>query len=265
MSFLDDFFIRAVLAGIGVGLAAAPLGCFVVWRKMAYFGDATAHAAILGVAFSLAFEFHIFGGALVISLIMALLVSSLSEKGYSSDTLLGVMAHSTLAFGLVWVSLLSHVRVDLMSYLFGDILAVTRFDLMVVWLCAASCLSLLWWRWSSLLTVTVNSDLAYASGISPKREQLILSLALALVVAMAIKVVGVLLITSMLIIPASAARPLSNTPEKMAILAIVISALSVVLGLHFSYLFDTPSGPTIVCVATMFFLASAMYGALRRL
>ncbi|MFT5796467.1 MAG: zinc transport system permease protein [Candidatus Azotimanducaceae bacterium] len=130
---LDDFMMRATLAGIGVALAAAPLGCFVVWRRMGYFGDATAHAAILGVALSLALSISVFAGAMVIALLMALTVNLLTGRGYAMDTLLGVLAHSALAFGLVAVSFISGIRIDLMAYLFGDILAVSRLDLTVIW------------------------------------------------------------------------------------------------------------------------------------
>ena len=207
MTLLDDFLVRAALAGVGVALAAAPLGAFVVWRRMAYFGDATAHAAILGVALALAFELPVFIAVLAVALIMALTVSTLSDRGHTMDTLLGVIAHSALAFGLVAVAFLQGVQIDLMAYLFGDILAVTRTDLAVIWGGALMVIGLLFWRWSAMLTATLNADLAYASGINPKREELILTLALALVVAVAIKVVGVLLIGAMLIIPAAAARP----------------------------------------------------------
>jgi zinc transport system permease protein len=255
---LDDFMVRAALAGVGVALAAAPLGCFVVWRRMAYFGDATAHAAILGVALSLAFSLSIFVGAMTIALVMALTVSFLSGRGYAMDTLLGVMAHSALAFGLVAVSFLSGVRIDLMAYLFGDILSVSRGDLMVIWGGAALVVLLIGWRWSTLLTSTLNEDLAHASGINPKREQLILTLALAITVAVAIKVVGVLLIAAMLIIPAAAARPLSRSPEGMVVMAGTIGTLSTVIGLRGAYVLDTPAGPTIVCVAALAFLLASV-------
>ncbi|MDJ0639556.1 MAG: metal ABC transporter permease, partial [Paracoccaceae bacterium] len=198
---LDDFMTRATLAGIGVGIAAAPLGCFVVWRRMAYFGDATAHAAILGVALSLAFQTSIFFGAMALALAMAVTVTLLSGRGYAMDTLLGVLAHSSLAFGLVAVSFLSGVRIDLMAYLFGDILAVSRMDLAVIWGGAVAVVGLIAWRWSALLTSTLSEELAFAAGLNPRREQLILTLALAVTVAVAIKVVGVLLIAAMLVIP----------------------------------------------------------------
>lgn len=260
---LDDFMTRATLAGIGVALAAAPLGSFVVWRRMAYFGDATAHAAILGVALSLALEISIFPGAVAIALLMALTVSTLSGRGYAMDTLLGVLAHSALAFGLVAVSFLQGIRIDLMAYLFGDILAVSRTDLAVIWGGAMLVAGLIAWRWSALLTATLNAELAYASGIDPKREQLVLTLALAITVAVAIKVVGVLLIAALLIIPAAAARPLARTPEAMALIAACIGAGSAVIGLRAAFLLDTPAGPSIVCVAALAFAATSLLRLLR--
>ena len=253
----DDFMMRAALAGIGLAFASAPLGCFVVWRRMAYFGDATAHAAILGVALSLAFSMSIFVGTVVIALLMALVVSALSEKGYAMDTLLGVLAHSALAFGLVAVSFLSGIRIDLMASLFGDILAVSRGDLSVIWGGAVLVVTMIGWRWSGLLTSTLNADLAYANGINPKREQLVLTIALAITVAVAIKVVGVLLIAAMLIIPAAAARPLSRTPEGMAVVAGLIGILSTIIGLRTAYVLDTPAGPSIVCVTAITFIVTS--------
>ena len=250
---LDDFMVRATLAGLGVMLAAAPLGCFVVWRRMAFFGAATAHAAVLGVALSLALSMSVFAGVLSVSLLMAVTVSLLSDRGYAMDTLLGVMAHSSLAFGLVAVSFLSDVQIDLMAYLFGDILAVGRTDLAIIWGGSLLVLGLTLWRWQSLLLATVSTEMAYAEGIDPSRERLVLTVALAIVVAVAIKVVGVLLIAALLIIPAASARPFSRTPERMALIAAVIGALSVLGGMGGSWHFDTPTGPTIVCVAAGLF------------
>ena len=144
---LDDFMVRAALAGIGVAIAAAPLGCFVVWRRMAYFGDATSHAAILGVALALATDLPVFAGVLAVALAMALIISALSHRQVSSDALLGVPAHAALALGLVAVSLIDGVRVDLESYLFGEILAVSLRDLIVIWSGAGLVMALLVWRW----------------------------------------------------------------------------------------------------------------------
>ena len=255
---LDDFMLRATLAGLAVAIATGPLGCFVVWRRMAYFGDATAHAAILGVALALGFQISIFIGTMVVALMMAMIVATLAGRGWAMDTTLGVLAHSALAFGLVAVSFLPAVRVDLSAYLFGDILAVSRFDLAVITAGSGLVLGLILWRWSALLTATLNEDLAHAAGLNPARERMVLTLALAVVVAVALKIVGALLIAALLIIPAAAARNLARSPEVMALGAVVIGCVSVWGGLQLSLAQDTPSGPSIVVVAAMIFLCATL-------
>ena len=257
---IDDFLIRAALAGLGLALATGPLGSFVVWRRMAYFGDATSHAAILGVALALALHLPIAAGTLFVALAMALTVSVLSARGWAVDTTLGVLAHSALAFGLVAISYVPAVRTDLSSYLFGDILAVSTNDLIFIWAASALTLGLLIWRWQALLTATVSEDLAHASGLNPHREKLVLTLALALTVAFSLKIVGALLIAALLIIPAAAARGVARTPETMALLASLIGAVSAIAGLGLSLWQDTPAGPSIIVVAAVVFAASAVLG-----
>lgn len=257
-SMFDDFLVRAGLAAVGLSLATGPLGAFVVWRRMAYFGDATSHAAILGVALALATDLPIGLGTLTIALAMAVTVASLAARGWAMDTTLGVLAHSALAFGLVAISFFPGVRTDLSAYLFGDILAVNRIELLTVWLGALAVLALLAWRWQALLTATLSEDLAHAAGIRPDRERLVLVLALAVVVAVALKVVGALLIAAMLIIPAATARGFSRTPEAMALSAMGIGAVSGLGGLGLSLWQDTPAGPSIIVVAALLFAASSV-------
>lgn len=257
-TMLDDFLVRAGLAAVGLSLATGPLGSFVVWRRMAYFGDATAHAAVLGVALALATDLPIGLGTLTVALAMAVTVAGLSARGWAMDTTLGVLAHSALAFGLVAVSFFPAVRTDLSSYLFGDILAVSRTELALVWGGALAVLALLVWRWQRLLTATLSEDLAHAAGIDPDRERLVLVIALALVVAVALKIVGALLIAAMLIIPAAAARSLSRTPETMAALAVLVGGLSGLGGLGLSLWQDTPAGPSIIVVAAGLFALSSL-------
>ena len=263
-TMLDDFLVRAGLAGVGLSVATGPLGAFVVWRRMAYFGDATAHAAILGVALALATDLPIGLGTLVVALAMAVTVAGLAARGWAMDTTLGVLAHSALAFGLVAISFFPAVRTDLSAYLFGDILAVSRLDLGVVWGGALVVAGLLAWRWQGLLTATLSEDLAHAAGIRPDRERLVLVIALAVVVAVALKVVGALLIAAMLIIPAAAARGLARNPEAMALMAGVIGAVSALGGLMLSLWQDTPAGPSIIVVAAVLFALSAMLGKMQR-
>ncbi len=257
MNLLDDFVARAVLAGLGVVVAAAPLGCFVVWRRMAYFGDATAHAALLGVTIALATEMPVVVGVMLTSLAMAIAVSAAAGRSHAIDTLLGVAAHGALAAGIVALSFLPGVRVDLIGYLFGDILAVSRADLAVIWAGAGLVAAVLAWRWRPLLLATLSEDLAVADGVDPRRERLVLTLALALLVAVALKVVGALLVTAMLIIPPAAARSLARTPEAMLAGALAVGALAVAAGLAGSWHFDTPAGPSIVLAAVLALAVSA--------
>jgi zinc transport system permease protein len=261
---LDDFLTRAALAGVGLALATGPLGSFVVWRRMAYFGDATSHAAILGVALALALNLPVAAGTLMVALAMAVTVSTLAARGWAMDTTLGVLAHSALAFGLVAVSFLPGVRTDLTALLFGDILAVSRADVGMVWGGAAIVLGLLIWRWQALLTTTLSEDLAHAAGLNPDRERLVLTVALAIVVAVAIKIVGALLIAAMLIIPAATARGLTRSPETMAALAAVIGAGSTLGGLGMSLQLDTPAGPSIITIAALAFTASVILSQVSR-
>lgn len=252
---LDDFLTRAVIAGAGVALAAGPLGCFVVWRRMAYFGDATAHAAIMGVALALAFSLPIGLGTLIVALVMAVLVARLTGRGFATDTALGVISHAALAVGLVAASLIPGQRLDLQAFLFGDILAVSAPEVLWIWAGALGVVGLLVWRWQRLVTATVNEELAMSAGIDPERERLILAIALAVVVAVAIRIVGALLISALLIIPAAAARSISPTPERMAAVATGLALISVAGGLWGSFVVDTPTGPSIVVAATVIFAA----------
>lgn len=260
---LDDFMMRAALAGVGLAIASAPLGCFVVWRRMAYYGDATAHAALLGVALSLAFSLPMTPMVIVVALLMASALSILMGR-QAVDTLLGVLSHAALALGLVAVSLMQGVRSDLSAWLFGDLLAVTRGDLAIIWLGAAAGVMLIAWRWSRLLLSTLSPEMAVADGISPKVEQWVLNIALALVVAIGIRIVGALLISAMLIIPAAAARPLARSPEFMAFATALTGITAVLGGLALAWHLDSPAGPTIICVAAGLFVLATLVGASQR-
>ena len=265
-AMIEDFFLRAMIAGVGVAVVAGPLGCFVVWRRMAYFGATLAHSALLGVALGLLLGVNLTLGIAASSVAIALIVVGLQrQRMIGSDTLLGILAHSGLAIGLVALSFLAGVRVDLMAYLFGDVLAVTWADIAWIYAGGAAVLGTLVAIWRPLLLVTIDEPLARAEGTPVVALQLAFMLILAVVIAIAMKVVGVLLIVSLLIIPAASARPFARTPEAMALMAAGIGALSVVGGLYGSLAWDTPSGPSIVVAATVLFaLALLIGGGLRR-
>lgn len=254
---LDDFFTRALIAGAGVALVAGPLGCFIVWRRLAYFGDTLSHAALLGVALAFLFEVNItiavFGVSICVSLALLLLQK---RATLSSDAILGLLSHSALAIGLVALAFMTWVRVDLMGFLFGDILAVTRADLAVIWAGGALVLLVLVLVWRSLFAATVNFELAQAEGMQPERANVIFMLLMAAVIAISMKIVGVLLITALLIIPTAAARRFSSGPEQMAVLAALIGVVGVFAGLFGSLEWDTPAGPSIVVAALGLFIIS---------
>lgn len=254
---LDDFFSRAIIAGVGIALAAGPLGCFVVWRRMAYFGDTMAHSALLGVAFAFLFQINLVAGVFVVAGLASLVLILLQrQEALSTDALLGILSHSTLAIGLVMVAFMTNVRFDLMGFLFGDILAVSATDIALIWGGGAVVLGVLAYLWRPLLAATVNPDIAEAEGLRPERARILFMLLMAAVIAIAMKIVGIMLITSLLIIPAATARRLSATPEMMAAVASVAGAVAVVGGLTASLRFDTPSGPSIVVAALALFLLS---------
>ena len=254
---LDDFFTRALVAGIGLALVAGPLGCFIVWRRMAYFGDTMAHSALLGVALSLLLDINLTLGVFAVAALVSLALVLLQRRNaLSTDALLGILSHSTLAIGLVLVAFMTWVRVDLMGFLFGDILAVTVTDIAVIYAGGAAILLLLALVWRPLLAGTVNAEVAEAEGLRPELTRVVFMLLLASVIAIAMKLVGVLLITSLLIIPAATARRLSGSPEQMAVVAALLDAGAVSGGLFGSLAYDTPSGPSIVVAALGIFLVS---------
>ncbi len=254
---LDDFFVRAIIAGVGVALVAGPLGCFIVWRRLAYFGDTLSHAALLGVALAFLFQLNITVAVFAVSAAVSMLLLVLQRRGtLSSDALLGLLAHSALALGLVCLAFMSWVRIDLMGFLFGDILAVSRMDIALIYGGGALVIGVLCWIWRPMFASTVNREIAEAEGMPADVSNVIFMLLMALVVAISMKIVGVLLITALLIIPAATARRFSRGPEQMAVLAGIIGAAAAVLGLFGSLEWDTPSGPSIVVAALVLFVIS---------
>jgi len=256
---MDDFLLRALLGGLGVALVAGPFGSFVVWRRLAYFGDTLAHSALLGVA--LGFLLHInltLGIFLICQMLAILLFVSQFQRQLASDTLLGIFSHGALSLGLVALAFMDNVRIDLVSYLFGDILAIGYSDLFWIYGAGGVALLGLIWIWKPLLSITIHEDLARVEGIPVDRINWLFLGLIALIVAIMMKVVGMLLVTALLIIPAATARRFANTPESMALIAMVIGGISVGLGLLGSFQYDTPSGPTIVVAGCILFIGSIL-------
>ena len=251
----DDFFIRALVAGLGIAFVTGPLGCFVIWRRLSYFGDTLAHSALLGVTLAYTLEFNIALSVFIISSLIALILIQLQKRtNLPGDALLGLLAHSSLAVGLVVIGFLTFIRFDIMGLLFGDILAVTADDLLIIWIGGPLILLILKLIWKPLFASTVNYELA--EGLNPDRAKAIFTILMAGIIAISIKMVGLLLITGMLIIPAAMARNISSSPQSMVIYSVLGGLLSVILGLFTSLQFNTSSGPSIIAASLFLFILS---------
>lgn len=254
---INDFIIYALAAGIGVSLITGPLGAFIVWRRMAFFGETLSHSALTGVALGLMLDHHLLIGILGIPILISLLLAALStRKSLTTDTWLAVISHGTLAVGLVALAFVDSKPLELNSYLFGDILAVNETDLMIIVAGSVISLSVLFYIWRPLLAMTINEELAAVEGISLMKTRMIFMLLIAVTVGVALKILGALLLTAMLIIPAATARQLSKTPEQMALFAVGISIVSVIIGVYGSLAFDTPTSASIVLASLLAFTAS---------
>jgi zinc transport system permease protein len=262
---LEPFLMRALLAGFGLAIVAAPLGCFVVWRRMAYYGEAVAQAALIGVALALAFALDVTAGVLIVTLAMSGLLLLLGrQQVVPFDSLLGLLAHAALAIGVIAAALIRGPQVDLMAFLFGDIFAIAPSDLYWIYGGGALALTVLAYIWRPLISLSVHEDLAAAEGAPTERAKVLFILVLALVVAIAIKIVGALLTIAFLIMPAAAARPLARTPEQMVLFAALFGLVAVAAGLYMSLSLDTPGGPSIVLVLAALFAASIVPSVARR-
>jgi zinc transport system permease protein len=256
---MDDFIVRAFAGGLGLAVIAGPLGSLVVWRRMAFFGDALAHSALLGVTLGFALGINVSLGIALLCVLLALLLVVLQGRvRVAADTLLGIFAHSTLSLGLVAIAFMERLRVDLIAYLFGDILAVTVADIAWIYGGGVVVLGALVLMWRQFLSMTVHEELARVEGVPVERLRFAFVLLIAITVAAAMKIVGVLLITALLIIPAATARRFARTPEQMAVLAAVIGVIAVGAGIYASLTFDTPAGPSIVVAAAAMFALSAI-------
>ncbi len=259
---MDDFVLYALAAGIALALVVGPLGSVVVWRRMAYFGDTLAHAALLGVALAIAAEQLPMAGVGLIGILIAVLLFWLEkQRDLSTDILLGILSHSSLALGLIVLSIIQAqgYNIDLMSYLFGDLLAVNQTDVLLMFVSAFVILLVFSQILSPLISMSVNEDLARIDGVAVEKVRFVFMILLALVIAVALKVVGILLITALLIIPAANARLFSKSPRQMVFVSVLLAIFAVLLGLYSSLNWDLPAGPAIVIAASTLFFISRLF------
>lgn len=252
---MPDFVLYALIAGLSLAMVAGPLGSFVVWRRMSYFGDTLAHSSLLGIAIGLLLDANLQLSIIVVCVVSGLLLVSMSRQDtVATDTLLGILAHSALAIGVVLLAVSSSTRVNLEAYLFGELLTISLPDLLLIVVVSVAVLLILLVFWNRFLSFTVHEELASIEGVPVQKMRYLLVILMAVTTAAALKIVGVLLITSLLIIPPAAARQLARGPEQMAIIASIIGCFSVLAGLFAAFQADTPVGPSIVVAATLVFI-----------
>lgn len=262
---LEPFFLRALVASLGLAVVAAPLGCFVVWQRMAYFGETVAQAGLIGVALGLALQMDVTWGVLIVALAVAgLLLWFMRQKLVAMDSVLGLLHHAALAAGVIATSMIKGAPVDLTGFLFGDVFAVTGTDVAVILIGGAGVLAVIAWLWQPLLRLAVHEDLAAAEGVDRETVRTVFIVLLAVAIAVAMKIVGILLVMAFLVVPAVAARPLSGTPERMVVLTGLIAAASVIAGLWLSASVDSPGGPSIVLIMSLLAAVSLSWASFGR-
>lgn len=255
MILFNDFMVYALICGIAIALSMCPIGCVVLWKRMTFLGDAIAHSATLGVVLGIILSINTTYTVLLISIIFVLTIIYL-KKHHTNDTLIAIFSHSFLAIGLLIISIVKYIRIDIMSYLFGDLLMVDLNDIIIISILTIFILLWLYFRWKLLLSAAINEDMAMVEGINTKVIEFEFMLIMAVLISFSIKIVGILLISSMLVIPAATARNLSHTPKQMMVYATIFGILSVSSGIIISALFDTPSGPAIVISSVCIFIGS---------
>ena len=256
---MEDFILRAILAAIGISIIAGSLGCFVIWKRMSYFSESISHSALLGVSLGIASGLGIHFGLVLVGTLFALLIVVLQERKFlSNDAILGIFSHIALSLGIVVLALVGGANMDYFSLLFGDILSITNRDIVWVYSVLIVIVVLLSIFWQRLLLLTLNEDLAKAEGVKHTFYQLLFMLMIALAVSVSVQIVGVLLITSLLIIPPAIAKVFARTPSQMVFKSILVSILAVIIGLSGSMYYDLATGPAIVIALGILFVLSQL-------
>ena len=257
---MDNFILLAIISGIGIAFITGLLGCFVVWKKMAYFGESLGHSAVLGIGIGLLLGIGDNIAVLLVIITFSLIVTYLQNKeAFSNDLILAVLAHGLLSIGIILISINPDPNFNLHSFLFGDILTVSLNEIFLIFLSAIFIYLIILTNWKALLITIISKDLAKSQNINNFKIELLFTFTMALAVAISIKIIGALLITSMLIIPSSCAKQLVNNPKNMVIISIIISILSILIGILCSYYFDIPSGPAIILTSfSAFFIINLL-------
>ena len=257
---MEDFILRALIAALGISIIAGSLGCFVIWKRMSYFSESISHSALLGVSLGLASGLGMHAGLVIVGVVFAGLIVILQQKQVlSSDAILGIFSHLALSLGIVILGIIGGENTDYFALLFGDVLSINDQDIVWIYAVLLIIISLLVVFWQKLLLLTLNEELAVSQGLNRTFYQLLFMLMIALTVSISVQIVGVLLITSLLIIPPAVARVFANSPLRMVFQSIGISIVAVLMGLSASVFYDLATGPTIVIALGVLFTLSQLF------
>lgn len=251
----EPFILRGLAAAVVMAVLASPIGCLMIWRRMAYFSDSLSHSALAGVLLGVALGIGQNAGVALVVCLTALILAQISGRFViSMDLLLLIIGQTALCAGIIGFSYMPEIRTDLTAYLFGDVLSVTSRDLIFIAIVGGLCLLLLVLNWKKMIFTAVMPDLAQSEGISAKKQSATFMILTALFVALALKTTGLLLISALLIIPPCSARFFAETPEQMAGFGAIIGVFSVIAGLACSIYFDAPAAPAMEVICAVFFL-----------
>ncbi|MBI4849592.1 MAG: metal ABC transporter permease [Nitrospirae bacterium] len=250
------FIQRAFVASLIVGVLCPFVGNFVVLRRMSFFSDAISHSAFAGIAVGALLGIDLSVSSVVVAILISMLIAVLSEKtSLSHDTVIGIAFSGSIASGMLVMGMLKGYRADIFTYLFGDILAITNTDLLLLFVIGVLCISALLFFSKPFLQITFNRDLAQVEGINVRLFEYLLFFIIAIVVTVSLKIIGIILVTSLLVVPAAAAKNLALSMRRLFALSCIFGLVSGITGLMLSVYLNTPSGPTIVLVSVgIFFL-----------
>lgn len=252
---MTDCILKALLAGIGIAIISGPIGSVMMWRRMTYFGDALAHATLLGASIAIILNINIYCGLIAISLIIATLLTIITEQQkFTNDATLSILSHIILAVGLISATLSKNTRIDLLGYLYGDILSISSMDVIYIYVIDIIILSILSLVWDKLVFITIHKELAIAEGIKEKTIKWLFILLVSLIFIVATRLVGILLINSLLIIPCSIAKMWAKSTKQMAVLGSIFGCITIVIGIIAALIWDLPTGPAIVVSSALLFL-----------
>ena len=253
---MKNILLNAVITVFGISIGVGPIGSFVLWKKLSYFGDTIAHSALLGVTLAMIMHVHHIIGILLIATLPSLMLLQLRNY-YTKDMLFNITSNSSLALASIILSIipLSNTNV-ITSMLFGDVLAIDYSDIIVLYIATISIATIIACQWKKWLLITISTDLAIVAKLNTKILEIEFMILLSILIAVSINIIGILLITSLLIIPAATARVIIKTPIQMIVLSSILCFTSSICGLFASYTFDIPAGPSIIMMSTAILIAT---------